>query len=404
MPKASQTQPRRSKPPRPRSATLAIMGSALRSTVRSKLVICALVLSQLLFLLPMLVSYPTLSDQAIGQEQVRQTLDLLTSGISSGIYDSAPDDLKQINEREVEALSAASTATYPSKAFFAAYAEYYGIEIESVAMGYTEPDPSLYARSELIHKFAEVDQPDVYASASEMPTMYYLAFAIGLLPGIALLLPVAAIAFAAQGGLARRSLMQMAPMGLAHKRAACALVTAGLALAAITLTLLPGALIAFVRNGFGDASYPVVNIVDGALWSSTVGEVLARDALLVVGSAAFIVALTFTAESVAPRGGLGLALVLLVAPLTPPYASQSNGWMAIARHLPCTYFSCGGIVGLPVYANGLDICAIRGASWELGCAVLGLSTLALGLLALLINAFRELGATKRLEAKIHGQV
>ncbi len=380
------------------------MSSALRSAVRSKLVISALVLSQLLFLLPMLVSYPTLSDQAIGQEQVRQTLDLLTSGISSGIYDSAPNDLKRVNEREVEALSAASTATYPSRAFFTAYAKYYDIEIESVAMGYTEPDPSLYARSELIHKLAELDQPDVYVSASEMPAMYYLAFALGLLPGIAILLPAAAIAFAAQSGLARRSLMQMAPAHPVHKRAACALVTAGLALVAIALTLLPSVLIALVRNGLGDASYPVVNIVDGVLWASTVGEVLARGALLVAGSAAFIIALTFAAESVGSRGGLGLALVLLVIPLTPPYASQSNGWAAIARHLPCTYFSCGGIVGLPVYANGLDICAIRGASWELGCTVLGLSALALGLLTLLIDSFRELEATKRLEAKTHGQV
>ena len=175
----------------PRSPTTAMVRTSLSDCLSSKALIVALILAQALFLLPGLVGYPTLSDLAIGQEQVNQTLEILSTGMESGAYDSAPDALKGINARELEALTGASNAPYPSKEFFIAYAQYYDVEIECAKLGHTESTPSLYARSELIHRLASLENPEVYASAAEMPAMYYLAFVLGLMPGITLLLPVA---------------------------------------------------------------------------------------------------------------------------------------------------------------------------------------------------------------------
>ena len=249
-------------------------------------------------MLPGLAGYPTLSDLAIGQEQASQTLEILLTGMESGAYDSAPDALKDINAREIEALTAASNAPYPSKEFFTAYAQYYDVEIECAKLGHTESTPSLYARSELIHRLAGLENPEVYASATEMPTTYYLAFVVGLMPGIILLLPVALLTSGSQRRLGGRTLVSMAPVSRASERLACTAVASVLSLACLAAALLPAALLAATKNGIGDFAYPVVSITDGAVSSSTIGDVLAQDAALMALASLMVVALVTVAESI----------------------------------------------------------------------------------------------------------
>lgn len=239
-----------------RSPMTAMVRTSLSDCLSSKALIVVLILAQALFLLPGLAGYPTLSDLAIGQEQASQTLEILLTGMESGAYDSAPDALKDINARELEALTAASNAPSPSKEFFIAYAQYYDVEIECAKLGHTESTPSLYARSELIHRLAGLENPEVYASATEMPATYYLAFVVGLMPGIILLLPVALLTSGSQRRLGGRTLVSMAPVSRASERLACTAVASVLSLACLAAALLPAALLAATKNGIGDFAYP----------------------------------------------------------------------------------------------------------------------------------------------------
>lgn len=301
----------------PTEATLDIAASKMRSPLaalaRSTLRVClwdrptlaVLILVQILLLLPALMGYPTLSDQAIGQEQARQTREILSTSTANGVYDSAPADLKDINARELTVLGEAASTPYPSRDFFDAYARYYDIELESVKAGYSEPDPSLYARSELIHRLAQLENPEVYDTAAEMSVTYYLVFVLGLMPGIVPLLPIALLASASQRRLATRSLEQAAPIHRAKKRTTALGVALALALAVLALELAPAALLALVRNGLGNLAYPVVQIVDGNVASATVREVLAKDMALIMGAALVTTALAATAEAILPRCGLG---------------------------------------------------------------------------------------------------
>lgn len=385
--------------PRARSPLATFAASTLKTCLQDRATLAILVLVQILLLLPALMGYPTLSDQAIGQEQARQTRDILSSSVSSGAYDSAPDDLRDINTRELSALGEATSAPYPSKAFFDAYARYYDIELESVKAGYSEPDPSLYARSELIHRLAQLENPKVYDTAAEMPATYYLAFVLGLMPGIVPLLPIALLAGVSQRRPATRSLERAAPIHRAKKRATALGAALILTLAVLALELAPATLLALVRNGLGNLAYPVVQIVDGNVASTTVGEVLAKDMALIMGAALVTTALAATAEAILPRCGLGLSLALLVAPLLPLYASRETEWQKIARHLPSSYLSCGSVVGMPVYANGLDIRVISGTTWELGCATLLAFAAALVLAALLVDSLQERSRSGRLQRR-----
>lgn len=346
----------------PRSPMTAMVRTSLSDCLGSKALIVVLILAQALFLLPGLVGYPTLSDLAIGQKQASQTLEILLTGMESGAYGSAPDALKDINARQLEALTAASNAPYPSKEFFTAYAQYYDVEIECAKLGHTESTPSLYARSELIHRLASLENPEVYASATEMSATYYLAFVVGLMPGIILLLPVALLTSGSQRRLGGRTLFSMAPVSRASERLACTAVASVLSLACLAAALLPAALLAAIKNGIGDFAYPVVSIADGVVSSSTIGDMLAQDAALMTFASLMVVALVAMAESIRARCGLGVAFALLVCPLIPIYTSQSTRWRAVARHLPSSYISCGSVVGLPAYANGLDIRAIPGTT------------------------------------------
>lgn len=385
--------------PRARSPLATFAASTLKTCLQDRATLAVLVLVQILLLLPALMGYPTLSDQAIGQEQARQTRDILSSSVSSGAYDSAPDDLKDINTRELSALGEATSAPYPSKAFFDAYARYYDIELESVKAGYSEPDLSLYARSELIHRLAQLENPEAYDTAAEMSATYYLAFVLGLMPGIVPLLPIALLAGASQRRLATRSLEQAAPIHRAKKRTTALGVALALALAVLALELAPATLLALVRNGLGNLAYPVVQVVDGNVASTTVGEVLAKDMALIMGAALVTTALAATAEAILPRCGLGLSLALLVAPLLPLYASRETEWQKIASHLPSSYLSCGSVVGMPVYANGLDIRVISGTTWELGCATLLAFAAALVLATLLVDSLQERSRSGRLQRR-----
>lgn len=385
--------------PRARSPLATFAASTLKTCLQDRATLAVLVLVQILLLLPALMGYPTLSDQAIGQEQARQTRDILSSSVSSGAYDSAPDDLKDINTRELSALGEATSAPYPSKAFFDAYARYYDIELESVKAGYSEPDLSLYARSELIHRLAQLENPEAYDTAVEMSATYYLAFVLGLMPGIVPLLPIALLAGASQRRLATRSLEQEAPIHRAKKRTTALGVALALALAVLALELAPATLLALVRNGLGNLAYPVAQVVDGNVASTTVGEVLAKDTALIMGAALVTTALAATAEAILPRCGLGLSLALLVAPLLPLYVSRETEWQKIARHLPSSYLSCGSVVGMPVYANGLDIRVISGTTWELGCATLLAFAAALVLATLLVDSLQERSRSGRLQRR-----
>lgn len=380
----------------PRSPMTAMVRTSLSDCLGSKALIVVLILAQALFLLPGLVGYPTLSDLAIGQRQASQTLEILLTEMESGAYGSAPDALKDINARQLEALTAASNAPYPSKEFFTAYAQHYDVEIECAKLGHTESTPSLYARSELIHRLASLENPEVYASATEMPATYYLAFVVGLMPGIILLLPVALLTSGSQRRLGGRTLFSMAPVSRASGRLACTAVAPVLSLACLAAALLPAALLAAIKNGIGDFAYPVVSIADGVVSSSTIGDMLAQDAALMTFASLMVVALVAMADSIRARCGLGVAFALLVCPLIPIYTSQSTRWRAVARHLPSSYISCGSVVGLPVYANGLDIRAIPGTTWELGLVTLFLFAIALLAIALFTDMARERTATKRL--------
>lgn len=384
---------------KPRAPLAALARSTLRACLADRSTLAALILVQLLLLLPALVGYPTLSNQAVGQQQARQTLEILSANMSGGVFDSAPEALLDINARELDALGDATSAPYPSSDFFAAYARYFDIEIESARAGYAEPDPSLCARSELVHQLASLEYPEVYPTAAVMPATYYAAFVLGLMPGIVPLLPVALLAAASQRRLGRRTLEQAAPVSQAGKRMVTLGTAAVLAMAVLAIELAPAVLLALVRSGLGSLAYPVVSIVDGTVCSSSIGELLARDAALLGASALTTAALAAAVESALPRTGLAAALALLALPLMPLYASQSEGWRAIARHLPSSYLSCGSIVGMPVYANGLDIRVIPGTTWELGCMTLLASAAVLALLALLASALREKVASRRLERR-----
>ena len=144
--------------------------------------------------------------------------------------------------------------------------------------------------------------------------MYYLAFVVGLMPGIILLLPVALLTSGSQRRLGGRTLFSMAPVSRASERLACTAVASVLSLACLAAALLPAALLAAIRNGIGDFAYPVVSIADGVVSSSTIGDVLAQDAALMTFASLMMVALVAMAESIRARCGLGVAFALLVCP------------------------------------------------------------------------------------------
>lgn len=355
-----------------------------------------LVLMQALFLLPLCVRFPS------GFEGIRleaqQNLDLAEGQLASGAYAGAPQDIVDGVVRRKEVLGSALSEPEGSAAQLTGLADYY--DFTAVADGSSADEEARrldVARSTLLRSIAGLEKPEVYRTARQMPTIYYLAHAFWIIPGSLVGIAVVAGVASALGVLCDGRLLSRAPVGEAARWLCAYVVMLGLAVAFLVLAMVPAALVATALSGAGSPDYPVVSVLDGAIVESTVGQVLSCGLVLMLAGIAWCLGLaTLVAAALgSSAAGKAASLVCLVLPLVPFYQAPGVPWQALLRYLPMTYLSTPGIVGAPLYVNGSEMRAVSGATFGLGLLVCAESALVLLAVVAVLSVGRDAAWRRR---------
>ncbi len=366
---------------------LAYAAEVLRACLRDRAILAALVASQLMLLLPMVAAYP-MTEEAICRDRAVEMLGVTQSELAS-YKESFPAELLDYTEQQHQHYSDAVAAAYPSKEYFAAMAAAKHVEDAEWRAGYLTGDLFYAASAELFDGLARLDDPAVYHSAAELPAIQYLSLTLGVMPAACTLLPSLVAASRVVARLRGRRLLACAPVGRPARWAGAALAGIALTLGCLLATVLPAALVALIKNGAGDPSYPLVSIVDGEVVESTAGLAVAKDmALLALAdiAAALLMCLVGRAGTAA---ALSIGVAAMLVSLLPFYSLNTMPWAGIGAWLPTSYLRLDQVVGHLTYANGVDISAFAGATPARGFAVLACTGLAICVAAGVAGAARN---------------
>jgi hypothetical protein len=308
---------------------------------------------------------------------------------SSGALSAMPDDLREYTAAQKKALLDVLAAHNLGDlaAEFDARLRFQQAEYSATLAGYRDESVlSSERRLVLYEQLIAKQQLYLFGDCSKMPASYYLASEILPLFPAMLFLPAAAAfaaAFASARGTKSRSFEKLLPISKASILAADFLAGLIASLVALFLALLPATVFQLVRNGFGDLSYPVVDIVNNQLMVTTVGSYLGSLLILTVAGYCFLGAVALLVSRFSDSRVLLLLLQLLCAftASVSMYLQLVTEW-GVAEYLPLTYFSITPIIGM--VTSGENMTQIDSATLPMGLLVLGFSaavTVALAIVA-----------------------
>lgn len=293
--------------------------------------------------------------------------------------------------------------------YFEAAAAYYRVLAETG--GYSGSRSTL-DRAESYQALADSGASELYMTPDHMPASLYAAFEHKLLlafPGVQLPLvytaegdgmmtyngqyellfwmaPLVAVSALGASLQIRRRLATQAPCAPRRRLLFGALVSALLSLAVLVVICAPALVVQTVCIGVGDLSYPVLFGSGSTLAVSTVGEVLARNVLL-IGLVSLMVSLAMHMsaslfDSVVPS--IALIGCMVALPLFPDYYGEFSRYRDVAPYLPSSYLWTEYAAGSLGYATFPSPRLLDGVTFERGCLVLGATVLVSGVLLALL--------------------
>jgi hypothetical protein len=309
----------------------------------------------------------------------KDALTNIGSAEGSGFFQGAPADLLAYTAAQKQAGIdiLVAHASGDAMAEFDARLRFQQAEYSETLAGYsTESVISSERKLAFYEQLIEKQQFYLFSNCSEMPSSYYLASEILSLSPALLFFPatVALVsAFASAGGTRSREFERLVPVSGAAILAADFLAGLIASLSALLLALLPITVFQTVRNGFGDLTYPVVDIVNSHVMITTVGGYLWSLLVLVVAGYCFLGTIALLVSRFSDSRMILLFILLLsaLAGSLPMYLQLASGWRVI-EFLPWTYFTITPVIG--IVASYENTAQIAGTTLPMGLMVLGIST------------------------------
>lgn len=239
------------------------------------------------------------------------------------------------------------------------------------------------ADSELISSILALDEPEGYDDTSELPAFYVISSVVAYLPPLALVIPGIVTGYLVADICRRSRLLGKETSGRMRSLGAriVALFASG-ALLPLAYTV-PLFAIAFIKNGAGSLSYPVVFTGGGTLHTMTAGTALVETLLLLAMGNAFLACLA-TSISWAldrPAVGAGAAVILTAISDMPSYYSAGTITAQWAELLPTSYFYPLRITGNVGDFPYVDVTPYSTLSVQAGTATLLASAVLIALLS-----------------------
>lgn len=192
---------------------------------------------------------------------------------------------------------------------------------------------------------------DIPASANDLPFLSFLPYAIATAPSFLPFIPFLLSSILVLGATRPATLAAKAPVPKFRRliQIVFSIIVAGTAM--LLAGLAPGGIYALVLNGFGQIGYPIAFFHDGALTTTTAGNVFTALLLALLAGGTLISvcsAVLSTATRRVLAGPLTSAL-LVAAPAFPLLSDSALGHNAVLGLLPLPVFS-------PIEATGYVGC------------------------------------------------
>lgn len=369
--------------------------SLVRMVVGNGVFAIAVVLFSIYNLIPVLVPAETGSHVFESEHIKINHLDILESSIESGAYDTAPENILEANDRQLELLRRTQGNDIADS--LKAQAESLKIDIELYESGNLSADPvMLDAKLALLEGLASLDEPVLYKTTSDEPMLYRMAELFGSISPFALFVPPVAIAFVVFRGMEDDRMGFQIPLSRSGKLCCALFAVMVVSLIGFILAIAPSVVASLVKNGMGDPCYPVVLIQGGVVIQLSVIGAILRSILLWVAIVLFVASVMSAAFSLcsSATGGCLFSLALGFVPSIPRYFDETFALRDLLPFLPTTYLQVAPVAGSPNYINLADILPVPGVSWELGMIVLVVYSAAFFFIAFCLNAMRGRRSTR----------
>lgn len=330
---------------------------------------------------PYVSSAPTSLDVMVGNYLINleSTRDAARDIARSGLPNSA--EIAALLEDQAAAIEQMENADDSSLVSLMARWEEDNEELAELGMAYDDIPAYRHAMSQTVLVLNELEDPRLFGSCPEEPTLYYFCEVMSSMPWLCWCVSAVVAIVALRSLLEPGGLIEQAPLRQWTKLLSLFAALLALSVGAILVAWMPVTIAAALRNGWGDLAYPIANVVDMAegetVVVTTLGSCFLTDFVLML-----LVTALLCACAVGLHYCLGdssktlLALLLLIAlPLLQGFVGLPA---SIARWSPFTYFDTSVFAGVPTY-QGFGLLRPDGATGELGSAVVGfLSSVTLG--------------------------
>ncbi len=321
----------------------------LKLILRDKAVwICTLVLAAA-FSIPIAFNSPI-----YGPFFMKQGMQSFVDAFNTRAPQASGTDLspEQQNDAELARYANAALAAQTDAAFLDSADSYYALMGEGFQSGSIVGDRETNdAALAYCRALSSSGITDIPASANDLPFLSFLPYAIATAPSFLPFIPFLLSSILVLGATRPGTLAAKAPVPKFRRliQIVFSIIVAGTAM--LLAGLAPGGIYALVLNGFGQIGYPIAFFHDGALTTTTAGNVFTALLLALLAGGTLISVCSAVLSTATRRVFAGpLASALLVAaPAFPLLSDSALGHNAVLGLLPLAVFS-------PIEATGYVGC------------------------------------------------
>ena len=259
---------------------------------------------------------------------------------------------EQQDDAELARYANAALAAQTDAAFLDSAESYYALMGEGFQSGSIVGDQETNdAELAYCRALSSSGIADIPASASDLPFLSFLPYAIAQAPSFLPFIPFLLSSILVLGATRPGTLAAKAPVPKFRRLIQTVFSIIGAGTAMLLAGLAPGGICALALNGFGQIGYPIAFFHDGALTTTTAGDVFTAllIALLAGGTLISVCSVVLSTATRRVLAGPLASALLVAAPVFPLLSDSALGHNAALELLPLAVFS-------PIEATGYVGC------------------------------------------------
>lgn len=321
--------------------------SLIKTAIRQPSLWLATCVFAALLLIPVFTNLDTYSINFARNGVVSNEYDYLVKQAESYGSDQRSSESFKALEKQLELLGNVRLAT-TSEQFYQASLTYYSFVLSNnLAIRLYDNDFYYLAQEAFSQKMQHIPLSNQYETESKLPAIHSISYSINRLPVVLRFLPAIGTFIALAQITSREKLLGKDQILYLKRLFGCINASAIIAAGICLCSYIPLFAIELIRNGIGSASYPVVLVQAGTIYTSNALQCAVWSVTYTAVTNMFVSLVLICAFSITRKFLMPLALYLLVICSSIFAMSLSSpqlflGWI---EYLPIGYLDIGAIIG-----------------------------------------------------------